>query len=84
MLSRCPEGDDVWPALPYADRKSTLDTLHMCTQTAGNLELELPGKVSWDRAWADRPPQAEGRGADPPRLRERGRLTALEDRRVDQ
>lgn len=33
--------DPIWPALPYADWKPTLDTLHMSTQIVGKVKLEL-------------------------------------------
>jgi Family of unknown function (DUF5996) len=32
---------EAWPALPYAEWKDTLDTLHMWTQIVGKLKLEL-------------------------------------------
>jgi hypothetical protein len=32
---------DTWPALPYDEWKDTLDTLHMWTQIAGKVKLEL-------------------------------------------
>lgn len=32
---------DVWPSLPYEDWKDTLDTLHMWTQIAGKVKLQL-------------------------------------------
>ena len=35
------DDDPIWPALPYADWKSTLDTLHMWTQVVGKVKLEL-------------------------------------------
>src|SRR5262249_41312338 len=31
----------VWPALPYEEWKPTLDTLHMWTQIAGKVKLQL-------------------------------------------
>src|SRR5690242_1121087 len=33
--------DQLWPALPFAAWKDTLETLHMWTQIAGKVELEL-------------------------------------------
>ncbi|MBV9893085.1 MAG: hypothetical protein JO020_02835 [Chloroflexi bacterium] len=33
--------DSQWPALPYAEWKPTLDTLHMWTQIVGKVKLEL-------------------------------------------
>jgi hypothetical protein len=35
------DDDDVWPALPYAESKPTLTTLHMWTQIVGKVKLEL-------------------------------------------
>src|SRR5688572_21771090 len=31
----------IWPALPLAEWQDTLDTLHMWTQIAGKIKLEL-------------------------------------------
>jgi hypothetical protein len=32
---------NVWPALPYEERKDTCETLHMWTQIVGKVKLEL-------------------------------------------
>ena len=42
-MALTPRADDdpVWPALPYAAWKPTLDTLHMWTQVVGKVKLEL-------------------------------------------
>ena len=37
---------DVWPALPYDEWKDTYDTLHMWTQIAGKVRLELSPMVN--------------------------------------
>jgi hypothetical protein len=33
--------DAAWPPLPYEEWKDTLDTLHMCLQVVGKVQLEL-------------------------------------------
>ena len=39
---------EVWPALPYAEWKVTLETLHMWTQIVGKVKLELvPFRNQW-------------------------------------
>jgi hypothetical protein len=35
------DGDETWPALPYAEWKPTYDTLHMWMQIVGKVKLEL-------------------------------------------
>jgi hypothetical protein len=40
-LTHRADDDPVWPALPYAAWKPTLDTLHMWTQVVGKVKLEL-------------------------------------------
>jgi hypothetical protein len=40
-LARTRERHDAWPALPYAEWKETLDTLHMWMQIVGKVKLEL-------------------------------------------
>jgi hypothetical protein len=46
--------DDIWPALPYAAWKNTLDTLHMWTQIVGKVKLELAPFLNdwWQVAFA--------------------------------
>jgi hypothetical protein len=41
MVIARPDNDPVWPALPYAEWKPTLTTLHMWTQVVGKVKLEL-------------------------------------------
>jgi hypothetical protein len=41
MLTPRADNDEVWPALPYAAWKPTLDTLHMWLQIVGKVKLEL-------------------------------------------
>ena len=41
MLTPRTDDDPIWPALPYAEWKPTLDTLHMWTQVVGKVKLEL-------------------------------------------
>src|SRR5918911_3368184 len=41
MATRRADDDPVWPALPYAEWKPTLTTLHMWTQIVGKVKLEL-------------------------------------------
>jgi hypothetical protein len=41
MLTPRADNDDVWPALPYAEWKDTLATLHMWMQIVGKVKLEL-------------------------------------------
>lgn len=38
--------DQAWPALPYAEWKDTLHTLHMCTQVVGKVRLALSAHVN--------------------------------------
>jgi hypothetical protein len=51
-----PQTDDsgTWPALPYADWKPTLTTLHMWTQIIGKVKLELAPFLNewWNVAFA--------------------------------
>ena len=39
MISRRPDDDAAWPALPYAEWESTLATLHMWMQVVGKIKL---------------------------------------------
>jgi uncharacterized protein DUF5996 len=42
------EDDEIWPALPYTEWKTTLDTLHMWTQVVGKVKLKLsPFLTNW-------------------------------------
>jgi hypothetical protein len=41
MASLRADDDEVWPALPYAEWKETLSTLHMWTQVVGKVKLKL-------------------------------------------
>jgi hypothetical protein len=41
VLTARTDDDDVWPALPYADWKPTLTTVHMWTQVVGKVKLAL-------------------------------------------
>ena len=41
-----PPRTNVWPALPYAEWKDTLDTLHMWMQIAGKVRMELTPAVN--------------------------------------
>ena len=53
MISRT-DDDDVWPALPYAEWKPTLTTVHMWTQIVGKVKLELSPFLNqwWNVAFA--------------------------------
>jgi hypothetical protein len=48
------DADDEWPALPYADWKTTLATLHMWMQIVGKVKLELSPFLNqwWNVAFA--------------------------------
>jgi Family of unknown function (DUF5996) len=54
MSSPRTDNDDVWPALPYADWKDTLATLHMWTQIVGKVKLQLSPFLNewWNVAFA--------------------------------
>ena len=54
MTTPRPDDDDVWPALPYASWKSTLDTLHMWAQIVGKVKLALTPFLNdwWNVAFA--------------------------------
>jgi hypothetical protein len=41
VITRSDDDDPVWPALPYAQWKPTLTTLHMWMQVIGKVKLEL-------------------------------------------
>src|SRR5258707_3603356 len=64
---RSPEGNqiceggavDAWPALPYADWRDTLDTLHMYTQIVGKIRLALS---PFEPQWANVPLYLTARG----------------------
>ena len=57
MLTPRTDDDPVWPALPYADWKPTLDTLHMWMQIVGKVKLELSPFLNewWNVAFAVTP-----------------------------
>jgi Family of unknown function (DUF5996) len=50
---------DEWPALPYADWRDTLDTLHMYTQVVGKIRLALS---PFEPQWANVPLYVTARG----------------------
>jgi hypothetical protein len=50
---------EAWPALPYADWRDTLDTLHMYTQIVGKIRLALS---PFEPQWANVPLYLTARG----------------------
>jgi Family of unknown function (DUF5996) len=54
-----PSNDQAWPALPLADWKDTLDTLHMWTQVVGKVRLALSPHIN---QWWEVPLYVTARG----------------------
>lgn len=57
---------ETWPALPYAEWRETLDTLHMCSQVVGKLRLTL---APMEPQWRQVPLRITTRGLYSPPLR---------------